>query len=106
MQRMKRKEKIALLHTVRNKFMKGIDVDTHMLFKQRLDQVTYYIYLESFNATYISHSFSVFFFSLGGVTKKLFLKTVTIAKAKTPVQVQCTTLQNIKVRRTPYMHSS
>ena len=51
---MKRKEKIALLHTVLNKFMKGIDVDTHMLFKQRLDQVTYYIYLESFNATYIT----------------------------------------------------
>ena len=41
---MKRKEKIALLHIiVRNKFMNGIDVDTYMLFKQRFDQVTYFI---------------------------------------------------------------
>ena len=43
MQRMKRKEKIALLHIVLNKFKNGIDVDTYMLFKQRLDQVTYFI---------------------------------------------------------------
>ena len=40
---MKRKEKIALLHIVLNKFKNGIDVDTYMLFKQRLDQVTYFI---------------------------------------------------------------
>ena len=40
---MKRKEKIALLDIVLNKFKNGIDVDTYMLFKQRLDQVTYFI---------------------------------------------------------------
>ena len=40
--------------------------------------------------------FSCFFFFTWSSNKKLFLKTVTIAKANKPVKVQRTTLQNIK----------
>ena len=86
---MKRKKKIASNTHVHDKFMNGIDVDTLCWTKIHPG----YIYtgrLHTFCTLFL------FFFFTWSSNKKLFLKTVTIAKANKPVKVQGTTLQNIK----------